>query len=206
MIKMKTTFSRREQFWFGPLFALFGSMIGGIALWKFSAPEVAKWIWISSAVIIALYSLIPPLRKWIFMGWLGAVFPIGWVISHLLLGVVFARFTIRRYRRLNPVTAATMSNVEVFVVAVGCSSETICGRSRSPLPLNGARGVATARGWMGCSLGVRVVRASWVKGVEGGCEGDAISLDRHEAPPRSRGSCCRRTETRMLASRRPMEQ
>ena len=89
MIKMKTTFSRREQFWFGPLFALFGSMIGGIALWKFSAPEVAKWIWIFSAVIIALYYIIPPLRKWIFMGWLGAVFPIGWAISHLLLSVVF---------------------------------------------------------------------------------------------------------------------
>ena len=89
MIKMKTTFTRREQFWFGPLFALFGSMIGGFALWKFSAPEVAKWIWIFSAVIIALYYLIPPLRKWIFMGWLGAVFPIGWVISHLLLGIVF---------------------------------------------------------------------------------------------------------------------
>jgi len=89
MIGMKTTFSRRELLWFGPLFALFGGMMSGLALWKFEAPEVAKWIWILSAVVITLYYLLPPLRKPIFIAWMGAVFPIGWVLSHVLLAVVF---------------------------------------------------------------------------------------------------------------------
>lgn len=75
--------------WFGPLFALFGGMIGGLAMWKFEAPEVAKWIWMISAGVIVLYYVLPPLRKWIFVGWMAAVFPIGWVISHVLLAVVF---------------------------------------------------------------------------------------------------------------------
>ena len=89
MIEMKTSFSRKELLWFGPLFALFGGMIGGMALWQFEAPAVAKWIWIISAVVIGLYYLVPPLRKWLYMAWLGAVFPIGWIVSHLLLAVVF---------------------------------------------------------------------------------------------------------------------
>jgi uncharacterized membrane protein YoaK (UPF0700 family) len=86
---MKTTFLRRELMWFGPLFALFGGMVGAIAFWKFEAPVVAKWILIFSAVVILLYYLFPPLRKWFYMAWLGAVFPIGWIVSHLLLTVVF---------------------------------------------------------------------------------------------------------------------
>ena len=89
MIELKTTFSRRELMWFGPLFALFGGMVGGIARWKFGAPEVAQWIWILSAVLIVLYYLLPPLRKWIFTAWIATVFPIGWLLSHVLLGLVF---------------------------------------------------------------------------------------------------------------------
>lgn len=89
MIEIKTTFSRRELMWFGPLFALFGGMIGGIAQWKFGAPEVAKWIWIISALVIVLYYAVPPLRKWIYIGWMAVFFPIGWVLSHVLLSVVF---------------------------------------------------------------------------------------------------------------------
>lgn len=89
MIGLKTSFSRRELLWFGPLFALFGVLVGALALWKFGAPGVAKWIWIISAVVIAIYYLAPPLRRWIFIGWMAAVFPIGWILSHVVLSVVF---------------------------------------------------------------------------------------------------------------------
>ena len=89
MIGMKTSFSRRELLWFGPLFALFGGMLGGMALWKFGAPGVANWIWIISAAVTVLYYLLPPLQKWIFIGWMGAVFPIGWILSHVMLAAVF---------------------------------------------------------------------------------------------------------------------
>jgi hypothetical protein len=89
MIDLKTSFSRRELMWFGPLFALFAGMVGGIAWSKFDAPSVARAIWISAAVVIAIYYLVPPLRKGIFIGWMAAVFPIGWILSHVLLSVVF---------------------------------------------------------------------------------------------------------------------
>jgi len=75
--------------WFVPLFALFGGMMGAFSFWRFEAPVVAKWIWFFTAAVILLYCLASPLRKWFYMAWLGAVFPIGWIVSHLLLAIVF---------------------------------------------------------------------------------------------------------------------
>ena len=89
MIRLKTSFTRRELVWFGPIFALFAVLLSSIALWKFEAPTVAIWICLVAGVVITIYYLVPPLRRFLFMAWLGAVFPIGWVLSHLLLAVVF---------------------------------------------------------------------------------------------------------------------
>ncbi len=89
MIERKREFSRRELRWFGPLFALFGAVLGGIAQWKFGAAVTANAIWLACAVVIAVYYAAPPLRRPIFAAWLALVFPIGWVLSHVLLSIVF---------------------------------------------------------------------------------------------------------------------
>ena len=89
MIALKKTFSASELRWFGPLFALFMGMIGALARWRFDAPQIAVWIWAGAGVVIVLYYLIPGTRRAIFMCWLGVVFPIGWLLSHVLLGLVF---------------------------------------------------------------------------------------------------------------------
>tara|TARA_Y100000814_G_scaffold279221_2_gene241654 strand:+ start:233 stop:643 length:411 start_codon:yes stop_codon:yes gene_type:complete len=89
MISLKHTFSRRELLWFGPLFAAFAGLIAVLAWWKFEAPQVAKWSGIFAASTIVVYYLAPPLRRPIYIAWLGAVFPVGWIISHILLGIVF---------------------------------------------------------------------------------------------------------------------
>lgn len=89
MIHLKTEFTRRELLWFGPLFALFGGLIGALLFWKFEAPNIAKVIWVATAIIIAIYNLVPALRPTIFTAWMALIFPIGWLISHLLLTLVF---------------------------------------------------------------------------------------------------------------------
>ena len=89
MIALKKSFSKKELLWFGPLFALFAGMIGALARWKFDAGQIAIWVWAIGGAVVVLYYLIPPARRFIFMTWLGAVYPIGWVVSHILLGVVF---------------------------------------------------------------------------------------------------------------------
>ena len=40
-------------------------------------------------MVSGLFALWPASRKRIYVGWMFAVFPIGWVVSHLLLGVVY---------------------------------------------------------------------------------------------------------------------
>jgi hypothetical protein len=42
------------------------------------------------AVVLGIPGLIKPaLMRWIFVGWMIVVFPIGWVISQVILGVMY---------------------------------------------------------------------------------------------------------------------
>ncbi len=52
-------------------------------------PDTVWWILGSSAVVGVLGVLWPAAIRWIYVVWVAAVFPIGWVMSYVLLGGVF---------------------------------------------------------------------------------------------------------------------
>ncbi len=81
--------SRKELLWFGAIFALFFGVIGALLLWKFDARTAAYVIWAAAGAVTVLYYIIPPVRRPLYLGWLYAAFPIGWVVTHLLLAIVF---------------------------------------------------------------------------------------------------------------------
>ncbi|MGI9239766.1 MAG: SxtJ family membrane protein [Verrucomicrobiales bacterium] len=89
MIELKKSFTQGELRWFGPLFGIFAGLLGWIALQKFDAPAVANGIWLSALGVIGTYYLVPAWRRPIFTAWLALVFPLGWLLSHLLLSLVF---------------------------------------------------------------------------------------------------------------------
>ena len=89
MIEIKKEFSDRELLWFGPLFALFVGLIGLILMRRLHWDNVAYGLWTVSAVIIVVYYLVPSIRKPTYLAWIYSVVPIGWVVSHVLLGTVF---------------------------------------------------------------------------------------------------------------------
>ena len=89
MIELKTSFTRRELLWFGPLFGMFAGLIGWLAMQKLGAPAVATGVWLSALAVIGIYYLVPAWRRPIFTAWLALVFPLGWLLSHLLLSFVF---------------------------------------------------------------------------------------------------------------------
>lgn len=89
MIERKKSFTRGELLWFGPLFALFAAMLCGIAIRKFDAPRVAMGIGVVALAVIVIYYVVPSLRRPLFAAWLATVFPIGWLLSHFLLALVF---------------------------------------------------------------------------------------------------------------------
>ena len=89
VIDLKTEASKSELQWFGLLFGLFFGLIGGLAWWRWEAQNVAYGIWSVAGVITVLYYLIPPMRKPLFFGWMYAAYPIGWVISHVILLTIY---------------------------------------------------------------------------------------------------------------------
>ena len=89
MIEVKKDLSKKQLLMFGPLFALFTAAISFL-LHKYGVPLSALyWVWGFSAVLIAIYYAIPPLQRYIYLGWLYAVFPIGFVVSHVMLCVIY---------------------------------------------------------------------------------------------------------------------
>lgn len=79
----------KELRWFGVLLAAFVAVAGALAHWQFEAPAAARIIWAAGAALAAIYAVVRPLRRWIYLGWIYAAFPIGWTVSHLLLGAAY---------------------------------------------------------------------------------------------------------------------
>ena len=79
----------RELRWFGLLLPIFVALAGAIARWRFEAPTAALGIWSAGGALAALYWVAPSLRRQILVGWMYAALPIGWTVSHLMMGVVY---------------------------------------------------------------------------------------------------------------------
>ena len=86
MIEVKKDFTRRELLCFGPLFGLFVGVLAYLAIPNVTTRYV---VWGVGAVVIAIYYAIPSLQRSFYRGWIYAVMPIGWVISHVLLASIY---------------------------------------------------------------------------------------------------------------------
>ena len=89
IIEINRNPSPRELRWFGFLFALFFAVVGSVARWSWQAPAAATTIWGVAAVVIILYVALPSVRRPLYLAWMFAAFPIGWVVSHTLLAIVY---------------------------------------------------------------------------------------------------------------------
>ena len=81
--------SARQLNWFGLLLFLFFSLVGAIAFFVFDAQGVAYVLWGLASVLAIVYYAIKPFRRPLYMGWMYAVWPIGWTISHLLMAIIY---------------------------------------------------------------------------------------------------------------------
>ena len=81
--------SARELRWFGMLLAVSVALAGGLVYWRLEAPAAARLIWTAGAALAAVYAVAAPFRRWIWLGWLYAAFPIGWTLSHVALAATY---------------------------------------------------------------------------------------------------------------------
>jgi ABC-type uncharacterized transport system permease subunit len=89
VIEINKNPSRRELLVFGGLLALFVAFVGLMFRFKFGAPAGARVVWIAGAALVALYFAVPPLRRPLYVGWLYAAYPIGFVVSHVILAAIY---------------------------------------------------------------------------------------------------------------------
>jgi len=94
MIEVKHNPTRKDLTWFGALFAVFAGVFGGLVWWRWDTQVGAYTIWGIGAAVTLIYVAVPQSRRWIYLGWNYAVFPIGWTVTHLMLaGVYYLAFT-----------------------------------------------------------------------------------------------------------------
>jgi hypothetical protein len=71
--------------WFPALFALLGAWI-----WYASGAWLVPAVLVGTAVVLGGIGLVwPSFIRPVYVVWMAAVLPIGWVVSHVLLGIVY---------------------------------------------------------------------------------------------------------------------
>jgi hypothetical protein len=89
MMEINWNPSRKELRQFGFLCLAF---FGFLAATRYHSAGLTLFTeFLAAAAIVGgvLGAVAPRLLKWIFVGWIVAVFPIGWTVSHLLLGFIY---------------------------------------------------------------------------------------------------------------------
>lgn len=81
--------SQRELRWFGVVtFAFFA--LAGVIIWvNTRSVEALQWIVGVAAGLTVIYYAVPPLRRSFYLAWMYSIHPVGWVLSHVILGVVY---------------------------------------------------------------------------------------------------------------------
>lgn len=89
MIEIKKEFSKRELAWFGPLFALFIGIVAMLLVRRMHWNGAAIILAVLAGLLIVIYYAVPAWQTKIYRGWMLSVAPIGFVVSHILLAMVF---------------------------------------------------------------------------------------------------------------------
>mgnify|MGYP001167646568 FL=1 len=89
IIEIKTNPTRRDLRWFGVLLPFFFAIVGALVWQRTGVVSLAAVLWAVGGAISTSFALWPASRRRIYVGWMYGVYPIGWLVSHLLLGVVY---------------------------------------------------------------------------------------------------------------------
>jgi hypothetical protein len=90
MLDINRNPSRRELRQFaGIWFPAFWIVVGGMILYRTGDPIVPLCLWVPVLFLSLMGLWRPAWMRPIFVGWMFAAAPIGWVVSRLILGIVY---------------------------------------------------------------------------------------------------------------------
>jgi hypothetical protein len=74
---------------FGFIWLGFLALFGALAWFKLGLPSLAAVLWVLAAVVPAVGWLVPAVMRAVFVGMSYAAWPIGFVVSHVVLALVY---------------------------------------------------------------------------------------------------------------------
>jgi hypothetical protein len=81
--------SRRQLHQFGFIWLGFMALFGAVAWFRFEATTAAAVLWVAAVVVPAIGWLVPRFMRLVFVGMSLAAWPIGFVVSHVVLALVY---------------------------------------------------------------------------------------------------------------------
>ena len=90
MIEINWNPSRRELRQFaGIWFPAFFMLVGGLVWYHNGSMQLTAVIWGAALFVSVVGFFVPSFMRWIFVSWMVAAYPIGWLVSHVLLGIIY---------------------------------------------------------------------------------------------------------------------
>ena len=74
---------------FGILLVIFTAAVGSLSLWRTGSSTWPIAILMGGGTLSLVFFAVPAARRSIYVGWMYAMFPIGWIVSHVLLAVIY---------------------------------------------------------------------------------------------------------------------
>jgi len=88
MIEINRNPSRRDLLVFGAGLAVVFAVIGALR-WRAGFPATAQVWWISGIALTVMFFAVPRIRRWLYLGWGYAMYPIAWAVTHAVLGIAY---------------------------------------------------------------------------------------------------------------------
>jgi hypothetical protein len=89
IVQINTDPTRKQLNQFGFIWLGFLALFGVIAFFKLDAPTLAKVLWVLAVVVPVIGWLVPSFMRLVFVGMSYLAWPIGFVVSHLVLALVY---------------------------------------------------------------------------------------------------------------------
>ena len=89
VIEINRNPTRRQLNQFGFIWLGFLVLFGAIARFKLDAPNLALGLWVAAAVVPVVGWLVPAFMRAVFLGMSYLAWPIGFVVSHVILALVY---------------------------------------------------------------------------------------------------------------------
>jgi hypothetical protein len=89
MMEIRWHPTRRDLQVFSALLILFSAIVAGIVAARTGSRQWPWGIALGGLLVGTLGLLQPTAIRWFYLAWMVAVFPIGWVVSHVILGTIY---------------------------------------------------------------------------------------------------------------------